>query len=83
VGQVGTVEYRSQSAYDSNLEEGQATAELTRFKHVIGVDPSEKMVNGARQYTTALGVTNCEFVKSSAEDLSFLEDGSVDLVVAG
>jgi ubiquinone/menaquinone biosynthesis C-methylase UbiE len=64
-------------------KKGQATTELTRFRRVIGVDPSESMIVGAREYTKSLGVVNCEYVKSTAEDLRFLEDGSVDLIIAG
>jgi trans-aconitate 3-methyltransferase len=62
---------------------GQATTDLTQFKRVVGVDPSESMVVGARKYTESLGIVNCEYVRSPAEDLHFLENGSVDLIVAG
>lgn len=66
-----------------NYVQGQATTDLTQFKRVIGVDPSDSMVVGARKYTESLGVVNCEYVRSPAEDLHFLEDGSADLIVAG
>lgn len=41
------------------------------------------MVAGAREFAKSLGLTNCEFLKSSAESLIDVEDGSVDLVIAG
>ncbi|KAH7890650.1 S-adenosyl-L-methionine-dependent methyltransferase [Phlebopus sp. FC_14] len=64
---------RSQSAQweraiDLGCGTGQATTELTPFRHVTGVDPSTNMIQSARE--------------SPAETLSFLEDGSVDLVIA-
>ena len=69
---------------------GQATAELTPFKRVIGVDPSAKMIESARemafadpQSTNSVNVTQFEYVQSSAESLPFLEDRSVDLVISG
>jgi SAM-dependent methyltransferase len=69
---------------------GQATTELTPFKRVIGVDPSAKMIQVARQFATANAQTTnsvdanqFEYVQSEAENLSFLEDGSVDLMVSG
>lgn len=68
----------------SNKSLGQATTELTRFKRVIGVDPSAKMLQDAQGYVAkeAPGM-KAEFVQSSAEDLAFLKDGSVDLIVGG
>lgn len=64
--------------------------ELTPFKRVVGVDPSAKMIESARemtltnaQSTNSVNVNQFEYVQSSAEDLPFLEDGSVDLVVSG
>lgn len=59
--------------------------ELNTFKRIFGVDPSTKMIDGAKKYVELLGpVTNqYEFVTSPAENLSFLEDASVDLVVSG
>lgn len=73
---------------------GQATTELTPFKHIIGVDPSSKMIDQARALLSAsqsdpsndnklLPGTEIEFVQSAAEDLRFLQDGSVDLLIAG
>ena len=77
---------------------GQATVELHPFKRVVGIDPSNKMVQGARQYVSDVfgsvssstatlardhSTGQIEFLQSSAENLSFLEDGSVDLVTSG
>jgi len=76
-------------AVDLGCGTGQATIELHPFKHVIGVDPSAKMIDGARQYiSSSLGGPETpskgqfEFVQSAAEKLGFLEDRSVDLVIA-
>ena len=64
---------------------GQATAALSPFKRVIGVDPSAKMVESAIRHIQSLGpeTGQFEFVQSPAEKLLFLEDDSVDLVVSG
>lgn len=71
---------------------GQATTELTPFRHIIGVDPSAKMIDQARASISVLQSdpnkkllpgAKLEFVQSAAEDLGFLGDGSVDLLVAG
>ena len=53
------------------------------FKRVIGIDPSEKMVEQARLALPQNGVDQIEFAQGSAEDLSMLQDSSVDLVVSG
>jgi ubiquinone/menaquinone biosynthesis C-methylase UbiE len=62
---------------------GQATTELTPFKRVIGIDPSEKMVEQARLALPQSGVNQFEFAQGSAEDLSMLPDSSVDMIIAG
>lgn len=71
---------------------GQATTELTKapyaFKRIIGVDPSAKMIDIAKEYTKSYPMeasmeSRFEYVQSSAEDLSFVEDGSVDLMISG
>lgn len=75
--------------------QGQSTIELHPFKHIVGVDPSDAMLTSARQYAASqLGDVSSrdqngekkkeqiEFVKSSAEDLGFLKDGSVDLLTS-
>ncbi|EJD07831.1 S-adenosyl-L-methionine-dependent methyltransferase [Fomitiporia mediterranea MF3/22] len=77
-------------AVDLGCGTGQATAELRQFKHVIGVDPSKQMLVGAQKYTfDGLKGHDLEsarkqflFVESQAENLGFLENSSVDLVIA-
>lgn len=57
--------------------------ELTQFQKVIGVDPSSKMIEQARQSSQAqYSPGQIEFKHSKAEDLDFLADGSVDLIVS-
>ncbi|KII85655.1 hypothetical protein PLICRDRAFT_115646 [Plicaturopsis crispa FD-325 SS-3] len=76
---------RWDTAVDLGCGTGQATTELTPFKRVVGVDPSAGMIAGARETLKARsldGTGQFEFVQSAAEDLSFLPDGSVDLMVA-
>ena len=64
---------------------GQAARELTPFVRVVGVDPSSNMIEQARSSTMQVGksVGQIEFVQSKAEDLSFLQDGTVDMIIAG
>ncbi|KAI1097681.1 S-adenosyl-L-methionine-dependent methyltransferase [Jackrogersella minutella] len=50
------------------------------FKSVFAIDPSAGMIAQAQQTTTDPEIT---FRQSSAEDLKFLSDGSVDMAVAG
>lgn len=50
------------------------------FKSVIAIDPSAGMIAQAQQTTTDPDIT---FRQGSAEDLSFLSDGSADMAVAG
>lgn len=60
--------------------------ELKPFKRVTGVDPSENMIRGALeglQNNQGGTHTVVDFVQSSTEKLDFVEDGSVDLVIAG
>ncbi|KAI0659100.1 S-adenosyl-L-methionine-dependent methyltransferase [Cubamyces menziesii] len=78
---------RWDTAVDVGCGTGQATVELTPFQRIIGVDPSARMVEQARESvkTRLAGLdlsSQIEFVQSSAEDLSCLKDGSVDLVIA-
>ncbi|CAE6456202.1 unnamed protein product [Rhizoctonia solani] len=63
---------------------GQATLEVAdQFKEAIGCDPSEGMVENARIAAEQSGrAQKPKFVVSPAEKLSFLEDDSVDMVVA-
>jgi len=76
-------------AVDLGCGTGQATTELYPFKKVIGVEPSLVMVEKARKYVgehlgggPELSSKQFEFVQSPAEELGFLENESVDLVVA-
>lgn len=65
---------------------GQATAGLTPFAHVTGVDPSMKMVESARASLLTLGSVDrakFRFEESSAENVPIFEDGTVDLIIAG
>ena len=67
---------------------GQATVELTQFKRVIGLDPSAKMIEQARESVKSrlagLDLSpQIEFHQSSAEELTLVQDGSVDLLTAG
>ncbi|KAI0746703.1 S-adenosyl-L-methionine-dependent methyltransferase [Daedaleopsis nitida] len=78
---------RWDTAVDVGCGTGQATVELTPFKRIIGVEPSTRMIEQARESvkTQLAGLdlsSQIEFVQSSAEDLSALQDGSVDLIVA-
>lgn len=53
------------------------------FSKVIGTDPSDGMIEQARLSILQEDNPNLTFRKSSAESLTFLENESVDLVVAG
>jgi trans-aconitate 3-methyltransferase len=52
------------------------------FEHVVGTDPSKGMIAQAQSSTPAEQYPNVEFREATAEDLAFVEAGSVDLVVA-
>jgi SAM-dependent methyltransferase len=52
------------------------------FKHVIGTDPSPGMITKAQDSSPKAEYPNVEYKVASAESLPFLEDGSVDMVVA-
>ncbi|OJA20052.1 hypothetical protein AZE42_13044 [Rhizopogon vesiculosus] len=71
-------------AVDLGCGTGQATVELTPFMRVTGVDPSSKMIEVAQATLKAQPVSTGQndYVQASAENLPFLEDGSVDLVIA-
>lgn len=76
---------------------GQALNTLRHFKRAAGIDPSAKMLESARKYIDANDAngswskfpiardppTVFDFVNSPAEELTSLEQGSVDLVVSG
>ncbi|KAI0266338.1 S-adenosyl-L-methionine-dependent methyltransferase [Gloeopeniophorella convolvens] len=64
----------------------QATAELTPFRRVIGVDRSTKMLDSARAAilnSRPDDAAKFRFESASAEHVPVLQDGSVDLIVAG
>ncbi|KAM5432481.1 trans-aconitate methyltransferase 1 [Microsporum canis] len=74
-----------QGAYNTCLDLGcghglVSRALSPRFKKVYGIDPSAGMIEQAKNMTTE---QNVEFVQAAAESLPFIEDKSVDLVVAG
>lgn len=71
-------------AVDLGCGTGQATVELTPFKRVTGVDPSSNMIEVAQGTLEKEPVSTgqYEYVQASAESLPFLEDSSVDLVIA-
>ncbi|TAQ86412.1 hypothetical protein B7494_g5257 [Chlorociboria aeruginascens] len=52
------------------------------FKSIIATDPSAGMIKQAISSTPS-SLSNISFREASAEDLSFLADGSLDMVVAG
>ncbi|KAG1853334.1 S-adenosyl-L-methionine-dependent methyltransferase [Suillus tomentosus] len=71
-------------AVDLGCGTGQATVELTPFKRVTGVDPSSKMIEVAQGTlkNTPTSTGQYEYIQASAENLTFLEDSSVDLVIS-
>ncbi|KAF8514950.1 S-adenosyl-L-methionine-dependent methyltransferase [Hysterangium stoloniferum] len=72
-----------QVAIDLGCGTGQATVELTAFKEVIGVDPSDSMITKANKLMEASPPTNTiKYIKNKAEELSFISTESVDLVIA-
>ncbi|KAG6840015.1 hypothetical protein C0991_009571 [Blastosporella zonata] len=69
-------------AVDLGCGTGQATAQLTgKFSRVIGVDPSQPMIDTAQRKHKGTGIT---FYRGHSEDLSsVLQDNSVDLIISG
>ncbi|EGC38633.1 hypothetical protein DICPUDRAFT_53210 [Dictyostelium purpureum] len=62
---------------DIGCGNGQATHELAKvFKKVIGVDPSQGQIDECDKSMSP----NVDFIQSKGEDLSFLDDHSVDLI---
>ena len=51
----------------------------SRFEHVVGLDPSQGMVNVGLQPESG----RVEYAVGGAEDLRTFADGEVDLIVAG
>lgn len=67
---------------------GQATVELTPFRHIVGFDPSAKMIEQAKKGIAANGTGGAlpgqlRYEVSRAESLYSVKDSSVDLVVSG
>lgn len=55
----------------------------TRFQHVIGLDPSEGMITSAKELGgTSRSGESIHFAVSSAEVLSGVAEGSIDLLIA-
>lgn len=52
------------------------------FSEMIGTDPSGGMIQQARSSTSGTEFANVRFEESPAESISFLQDASVDMVVA-
>ncbi|CAI4214914.1 unnamed protein product [Parascedosporium putredinis] len=59
-----------------------ARALASHFRRVIGVDPSRGMIEQARSMTIGKA-DNIEFRQGKAEELQFLDDGEIDMVVVG
>ncbi|KAL8943482.1 MAG: hypothetical protein Q9216_001017 [Gyalolechia sp. 2 TL-2023] len=59
-----------------------ARALAPHFSKVLGTDPSPGMIEQARSLTPKKDFSNIEFQEASAEDLPFLQESSVDLIVA-
>ncbi|KAI9678243.1 MAG: hypothetical protein M1817_006188 [Caeruleum heppii] len=53
------------------------------FTTVIGTDPSAGMIEQARSSTSSPTFPNVTYREAAAEDLPFVRDGPVDMVVAG
>lgn len=72
-------------AIDIGTGPGQAVRALKKqgFERVIGVDPSESMIATAKQLPENKALDRVEFRRGLAEDLPFLQDGSVDLIASG
>ena len=63
---------------------GIVTEELyKKFDKVIGTDPSEKMLSAVHSPVSKDGKAPIDYKVATAEDLSFVESNSVDLVTAG
>ncbi|TVY31345.1 Trans-aconitate 3-methyltransferase [Lachnellula subtilissima] len=52
----------------------------SHFTSILATDPSSSMIAQAR---TSTEYSNIQFRQASAENLNFIEDGSLDMVVAG
>ncbi|KAF7368871.1 S-adenosyl-L-methionine-dependent methyltransferase [Mycena venus] len=76
-------------ALDLGCGTGQATVQLLAnddhpgFQTVAAVDPSPNMIQVAKDSVPETLKSQVEFRQSNAEDLSFIENGTVDLITAG
>jgi len=69
---------------DLGCGHGLISREMSKqFDRVIGTDPSPGMVKQAQTQSPASEFPNVEFRVAAAEGLPFVEDESVDMVVAG
>ncbi|KAJ3481479.1 hypothetical protein NLI96_g7625 [Meripilus lineatus] len=78
---------RFDTAVDLGCGTGQATVELTPFRHIVGFDPSAKMIEQAKKGIAANGTGGAlpgqlRYEVSRAESLYSVKDSSVDLVVS-
>jgi ubiquinone/menaquinone biosynthesis C-methylase UbiE len=53
------------------------------FTRVLATDPSNSMITQAISSTPKKDYPNIDFREASAEDLKFIQDGTLDMVVAG
>ncbi|KAF2475792.1 methyltransferase domain-containing protein [Lindgomyces ingoldianus] len=60
-----------------------ARAMSKHFVKVIGIDPSEGMIALAKSLTKEEGLSNVTFWQGTSEQLYFVGNGTVDLVLAG
>jgi SAM-dependent methyltransferase len=69
---------------DLGCGHGLISRELSKdFKRVIATDPSSGMVKQAQEQSPKSEYPNVDFQVAAAESLPFVQDGSVDMVVAG
>ncbi|KAK7208634.1 S-adenosyl-L-methionine-dependent methyltransferase [Myxozyma melibiosi] len=68
---------------DQGCGPGTASIPFTKlFAHVIGSDPSAGMIDVATKNAAAKEIKNIEFKVSAAEDLSYINPGTADMIVA-
>ncbi|CZR62646.1 related to trans-aconitate 3-methyltransferase [Phialocephala subalpina] len=69
---------------DLGCGHGLISRELSpHFTRVLATDPSSSMITQASNTTSKDKYPNIEFRQASAEDLGFVKDGELDMVVAG
>jgi len=87
-GQAKSKSDKWERAVDLGCGTGQATVQLlandehSGFRSVLAIDPSANMIQVATESIPNQYKSRIEFRQSAAEELSFIEDGSVDLVTA-